>query len=46
MPISPGRSSPIDERPTFAQLLRRHRRAARPALEQLADVSGVSARTL
>ncbi|MGW1873650.1 tetratricopeptide repeat protein [Streptomyces sp. NPDC001975] len=46
MPISPRRSSPIDERPTFAQLLRRHRRAARLTLEQLADVSGVSARTL
>ncbi|MGW7237784.1 hypothetical protein [Streptomyces sp. NPDC054804] len=26
MPVSPRRSSPIDERPTFAQLLRRHRR--------------------
>ncbi|MFE7246017.1 tetratricopeptide repeat protein [Streptomyces sp. NPDC057580] len=32
--------------PGFAELLRRHRRAARLTLEQLADASGVSARTL
>jgi transcriptional regulator with XRE-family HTH domain len=31
---------------TFAEALRGHRRAARLTLEQLADVSGVSARTL
>ncbi|MGV9386106.1 tetratricopeptide repeat protein [Nonomuraea sp. NPDC003707] len=32
--------------PTFAEELRRHRRAARLTLEQLAEASGVSARTL
>jgi transcriptional regulator with XRE-family HTH domain len=31
---------------TFADALRGHRRAARLTLERLADVSGVSARTL
>ncbi|MEU7899669.1 tetratricopeptide repeat protein [Nonomuraea sp. NPDC049152] len=32
--------------PSFAELLRRHRHAARMTLEQLAEASGVSARTL
>ncbi|WP_327250368.1 ATP-binding protein [Streptomyces sp. NBC_01244] len=32
--------------PSFAELLRRHRHAARLTLEQLAEASGVSARTL
>ncbi|MFE2283285.1 helix-turn-helix domain-containing protein [Streptomyces sp. NPDC059443] len=32
--------------PGFGEVLRRHRRAARLTLEQLAEVSGVSARTL
>ncbi|GAA5193275.1 hypothetical protein GCM10023322_54900 [Rugosimonospora acidiphila] len=36
----------ITEQPSFAQLLRHHRRAARLTLEQLAQGSGVSARTL
>ncbi|MFD8814159.1 helix-turn-helix domain-containing protein [Streptomyces sp. NPDC059627] len=45
-PASPRRSSTIDEHPTLAQLLRRHRRAAHLTLEQLAEASGVSARTL
>ncbi|MEV4613170.1 helix-turn-helix transcriptional regulator [Kitasatospora sp. NPDC049258] len=34
------------DRPGFAEVLRGHRRAARLTLEQLAEVSGVSARTL
>src|SRR6202046_590312 len=33
-------------RPGFGEVLRGHRRAARLTLEQLAEVSGVSARTL
>ncbi|MFG2629763.1 ATP-binding protein [Streptomyces sp. NPDC048473] len=37
---------PIAERPNFAELLRRHRRAARLTLEELAEASGVSVRTL
>ncbi|MGH3382022.1 MAG: ATP-binding protein [Actinoallomurus sp.] len=40
------RSSPITEPLSFAELLRRHRHAARLTLEQLAEASGVSARTL
>ncbi|MFI9103000.1 ATP-binding protein [Streptomyces fildesensis] len=44
--LSPRGSGPIAEHPTFADLLRRHRRAARLTLEQLAAASGVSARTL
>ncbi|MFG2885461.1 tetratricopeptide repeat protein [Streptomyces sp. NPDC048297] len=36
----------IVDDPSLAELLRRHRQAARLTLEQLADVSGVSARTL
>ncbi|MFD5513958.1 ATP-binding protein [Streptomyces sp. NPDC127051] len=36
----------ITASPSFAELLRRHRHAARLTLEQLAEASGVSARTL
>ncbi|MGI5229474.1 ATP-binding protein [Actinoallomurus sp. CA-142502] len=39
-------SSPITDRLGFAELLRRHRRAANLTLEQLAEASGVSVRTL
>jgi tetratricopeptide (TPR) repeat protein/transcriptional regulator with XRE-family HTH domain len=39
-------SFPIIEHPGFGEVLRGHRRAARLTLEQLAEVSGVSARTL
>ena len=39
-------SSPITGRPGFGEVLRGHRRAAQLTLEQLAEVSGVSARTL
>ena len=46
MLISPRGSGPIAERPDFSELLRRHRRAARLTLEELAAASGVSARTL
>ncbi|GAA0929143.1 ATP-binding protein [Virgisporangium aurantiacum] len=38
--------SPVTEPPGFAELLRGHRHAARLTLEQLAEASGVSARTL
>jgi transcriptional regulator with XRE-family HTH domain len=38
--------SPITRRLGFGEVLRGHRRAARLTLEQLAEVSGVSARTL
>lgn len=37
---------PIANHPGFGEVLRGHRRAARLTLEQLAEVSGVSARTL
>ncbi|GAA3573340.1 XRE family transcriptional regulator [Nonomuraea rosea] len=37
---------PITPQPGFAEVLRRHRHAARLTLEQLAEASGVSARTL
>jgi tetratricopeptide (TPR) repeat protein/transcriptional regulator with XRE-family HTH domain len=37
---------PITEQPTLGELLRGHRHAARHTLEQLAEASGVSARTL
>jgi transcriptional regulator with XRE-family HTH domain len=37
---------PITRRPGFGEVLRGHRRAARLTLEQLAELSGVSARTL
>ncbi|NRQ33793.1 helix-turn-helix domain-containing protein [Nonomuraea sp. NN258] len=37
---------PIATPPGFAEVLRRHRHAARLTLEQLAEASGVSARTL
>ncbi|MFJ3903963.1 helix-turn-helix domain-containing protein [Streptomyces sp. NPDC090025] len=40
-----GRCS-ISQRPVFAEVLRGHRRAARLTLEQLAEASGVSARSL
>jgi tetratricopeptide (TPR) repeat protein/transcriptional regulator with XRE-family HTH domain len=36
----------ITEQPSFGELLRSHRHAARHTLEQLAEASGVSARTL
>ena len=39
-------SFPIATDPGFGEVLRGHRRAARLTLEQLAEVSGVSARTL
>jgi transcriptional regulator with XRE-family HTH domain len=39
-------SFPITRHVGFGEVLRGHRRAARLTLEQLADVSGVSARTL
>ena len=39
-------SFPIVRRPGFGEVLRGHRRAARLTLEQLAEASGVSARTL
>ncbi len=38
--------APITEQPSFAEVLRHHRRTARLTLEQLAEASGVSARTL
>ncbi|MEU9332161.1 helix-turn-helix domain-containing protein [Streptomyces sp. NPDC048290] len=41
-----GRGGPITETPSLADLLRRHRRAARLTLEQLAEAAAVSARTL
>ena len=41
-----SRSGPIADLPSLAELLRRHRHAARLTLEQLAEASGVSARTL
>ncbi|WP_433432441.1 ATP-binding protein [Nonomuraea sp. CA-141351] len=41
-----SRSGPIADPPSLAGLLRRHRHAARLTLEQLAEASGVSARTL
>ncbi|GAA3072843.1 helix-turn-helix domain-containing protein [Streptosporangium carneum] len=40
------REPPIATPLSFAEVLRRHRRAARLTLEQLAEASGVSARTL
>ncbi|MFD4949535.1 ATP-binding protein [Streptomyces sp. NPDC058239] len=46
MPVLPRGSGPIAERPNFAELLRRHRRAARLTLEELAEASGVGVRTL
>ncbi|MFJ5261339.1 ATP-binding protein [Streptomyces sp. NPDC088387] len=44
--VVPGRGAPITETPSLAELLRRHRQAARMTLEQLAEASAVSARTL
>ncbi|WP_406356163.1 ATP-binding protein [Streptomyces sp. NBC_00658] len=44
--MSPRGSGLIAERLSLAELLRRHRRAGRLTLEQLAEASGVSARTL
>jgi transcriptional regulator with XRE-family HTH domain len=42
----PPYSSRITEHPDFGTTLRGHRRAARLTLEQLAEISGVSARAL
>ncbi|GGL12233.1 hypothetical protein Sme01_68830 [Sphaerisporangium melleum] len=41
-----GEERPVSAPPGFAEVLRRHRHAARLTLEQLAEASGVSARTL
>ncbi|MEV4249844.1 helix-turn-helix domain-containing protein [Streptosporangium canum] len=41
-----GEERPITASSSFAELLRQYRRAARLTLEQLAEASGVSARTL
>jgi transcriptional regulator with XRE-family HTH domain/tetratricopeptide (TPR) repeat protein len=44
--VPTAEEGPITEQPGFAELLRRRRHAARLTLEQLAEASGVSARTL